>query len=159
MRHSKNNKGFSLVELIIVMAILVALVAVIAPAYLRYVERSRDAVLSNCAEEVLHTANGEYAMGHLTGEGKIIIKRGNDGYLSIELNKNPNGSAASGSTLAYNNGENDETFVDVCGIDPNREIKSRKVYVITIDSLSGAPHITNPEDANIDMTMEDPDGD
>lgn len=37
----KNNKGFSLVELIIVIAIMAVLMAVLAPQFLRYVERSR----------------------------------------------------------------------------------------------------------------------
>ena len=38
-----NNKGFNLVELIIVIAIMVILVAVIAPQYLKYVRNSRIA--------------------------------------------------------------------------------------------------------------------
>ena len=37
----RNNKGFSLVELIIVIAIMAVLIGVLAPAYLRYVEKSR----------------------------------------------------------------------------------------------------------------------
>ena len=37
----KNNKGFSLVELIIVIAIMAVLMAVLAPQFLRYVEHSR----------------------------------------------------------------------------------------------------------------------
>ena len=36
-----NNKGFSLVELIIVIAIMAILVGVLAPQYIKYVERSR----------------------------------------------------------------------------------------------------------------------
>lgn len=36
-----NNQGFSLVELIIVVAIMAVLVGVLAPQYLRYVENSR----------------------------------------------------------------------------------------------------------------------
>ena len=36
-----NNKGFSLVELIIVIAIMAILIAVLAPQFLRYVEKSR----------------------------------------------------------------------------------------------------------------------
>lgn len=36
-----NNKGFSLVELIIVIAIMAVLIAVLAPQFIRYVERSR----------------------------------------------------------------------------------------------------------------------
>ncbi|MBQ7944472.1 MAG: prepilin-type N-terminal cleavage/methylation domain-containing protein [Lachnospiraceae bacterium] len=42
MKKKMNNKGFSLVELIIVVAIMVVLVGVLAPQYLRYVEQSRQ---------------------------------------------------------------------------------------------------------------------
>lgn len=50
-----NNKGFSLVELIIVMAIMAVLIGVLAPQYLRYVERSRVSVDTDLASG-LHTA-------------------------------------------------------------------------------------------------------
>lgn len=51
-----NNKGFSLVELIIVIAIMAILVGVLAPQYMKYVEKSRisadkdllDSVYSAC---------------------------------------------------------------------------------------------------------------
>lgn len=43
MKEKMNNKGFSLVELIIVIAIMAVLIAVLAPQFLRYVERSRIA--------------------------------------------------------------------------------------------------------------------
>lgn len=41
MRNKRNNKGFSLIELIVVVAIMAVLVGVLAPAYLRYVEKAR----------------------------------------------------------------------------------------------------------------------
>ena len=41
MNKKRNNKGFSLVELIVVIAIMAVLVVVLAPAYTRYVEKSR----------------------------------------------------------------------------------------------------------------------
>ena len=40
-KENMNNKGFSLVELIIVIAIMAILIAVLAPQYLKYVEKSR----------------------------------------------------------------------------------------------------------------------
>ena len=43
MREKKmNNKGFSLVELIIVIAIMAVLVGVLAPTYMKYVEKSKE---------------------------------------------------------------------------------------------------------------------
>lgn len=41
MKKKMNNKGFSLVELIIVIAIMAVLVGVLAPQFMKYVERSR----------------------------------------------------------------------------------------------------------------------
>ena len=48
-----NNKGFSLVELIVVVAIMAVLVGVLAPAYLKYVENSRIQKDESAASEVV----------------------------------------------------------------------------------------------------------
>ncbi len=46
-----NNKGFSLVELIIVIAIMAVLIGVLAPQFIKYVESSRESTdLQNIAE-------------------------------------------------------------------------------------------------------------
>lgn len=50
----KNNKGFSMVELIIVIAIMAALIVVLAPQYIKYVERSRETADMNTVSEMLH---------------------------------------------------------------------------------------------------------
>ena len=49
------NKGFSLVELIVVVAIMAVLVGILAPAYLSYVEKTRRGTDENMAEEIRHT--------------------------------------------------------------------------------------------------------
>lgn len=54
MKKKMNNKGFSLVELIIVIAIMVILVAVLAPQYLRYVEKSRVATDTQTTVEFIN---------------------------------------------------------------------------------------------------------
>lgn len=55
-----NNKGFSLVELIIVVAIMAVLIVVLAPQYLKYVEKSRNATDVTNAVEIV-TAIQVYA--------------------------------------------------------------------------------------------------
>lgn len=56
---SMNNKGFSLVELIIVIAIMAILIGVMAPQLLRYVERTRvssDTQLADSVRTAVRTA-------------------------------------------------------------------------------------------------------
>lgn len=50
---SLTNKGFSLVELIIVIAIMAVLVGVLAPQYIKYVERSRESADIENAQAVI----------------------------------------------------------------------------------------------------------
>ncbi|EOS43821.1 prepilin-type N-terminal cleavage/methylation domain-containing protein [Lachnospiraceae bacterium MD335] len=49
-----NNKGFSLVELIIVIAIMAVLIGVLAPQYLKYVERSRESADLDSINTMIH---------------------------------------------------------------------------------------------------------
>lgn len=48
-----NNKGFSLVELIIVVAIMAILIGVLAPQYIKYVEKSRISADENITDSLL----------------------------------------------------------------------------------------------------------
>ena len=53
LNKKKNNKGFSLVELVIVIAILAILVGILAPQYTKYVEKSRKAADATNLEELV----------------------------------------------------------------------------------------------------------
>ena len=57
MKTRKNNKGFSLVELIVVVAIMAVLVGVLAPAYLKYVEKSRKSTDISAVDNIMQTMN------------------------------------------------------------------------------------------------------
>ena len=59
-KEKMNNKGFSLVELIIVVAIMAVLVVALAPQYLKFVERSRNSTDVNNATALV-TATQVYA--------------------------------------------------------------------------------------------------
>ena len=70
----KNNKGFSLVELIIVITIMAVLTAILAPQFLKYVEKSREArdrANLNAVFKVFEVACVDYGAGGNTGTLQI----------------------------------------------------------------------------------------
>ena len=59
-RKKKDNKGFTLVELVIVIAILAILVGILAPQYTKYVEKSRKSADVNNMDEIIRAIEVYY---------------------------------------------------------------------------------------------------
>ena len=84
------NKGFSLVELIIVIAIMAVLVGVLAPQFIKYVESSRQSTdIDNLAE---YKAAVEAAVADVMADGedaagaKIVVTGGASGSIKVDGN-------------------------------------------------------------------------
>ena len=100
------NKGFSLVELIVVVAIMAVLVGILAPAYLSYVEKTRRGTDENAAEEIRHTVEISAAeidvYDQLKAGGTITFANG-----SLITSPSYGGCLASGSHDKFEEALND----------------------------------------------------
>lgn len=75
-KKKKNNKGFSLVELIVVVAIMAVLIAVLAPALLRYVENSRKSTDADVISGVVSTSKATIISDNMEAATYAITVKG-----------------------------------------------------------------------------------
>ena len=117
----KNNKGFSLVELIVVIAIMAVLMVVLAPAMLRYVEKSRVQKDESAISEVIR------AVELAAAEEKIADKITDGATITVE----PDGSGYKiGGTAA--NDVLTEVKASIPSIDISSKTYKGQTYTITI---------------------------
>lgn len=131
---SKKKKGAAVaigcgIAAAVILPVLIILGAILGPQFVKYVAKSRDAMVSSAAEDVLATAKSEFALTHLdfaygATKGTIVITAENE-YLDVRL-----------YNLVYcddygNSGE--DAFEAQCGIDTTQTVKSDLSYTITIE--------------------------
>lgn len=94
-KKQKNNKGFSLVELIVVIAIMAVLVGVLAPQLIKYVEKSREATDIQNADSIATAVKAYFADKEGLG-GNITVKISPSGNMTAT----PGGTVPTGATAA-----------------------------------------------------------
>ena len=126
----KNKKGFSLIELIIVIAIMVALIAVMAPAFVKYVQKSRDAALATAAEDYATAASTYLADPETTvfpADGSKITISWDSGTSGILIDAD---DEVGDAVLAAINA--------LAGVDSGKKLgKTEKVFELTFKASSG----------------------
>lgn len=78
-----DNRGFSLVELIVVVAIMLAMVGIIAPAYMSYIEKTRIQRDESAAGEIYRAAEIVVYTGEYDISGQVLVTFSSAG---IQLN-------------------------------------------------------------------------
>lgn len=136
----KNNKGFSLVELIIVIAIMAILVGIVGTQVVPYIEKSRKAkdtqILSGFCTDAMTAYSSNAAALDATKTYKITITRAAAGTMTV---------ATTGGTDVENNALN-AAFLELNTVDtsaPKFESKAGKgISKIEISCKNAAPMVS-----------------
>lgn len=101
---SIRSQGFTLIELILVIAVISILAGIAFPAYQDYVQRTRRAVAQSTlleivqAKERFHTANNTYAGSPCLGNANYyVVSCTNDTATTFTITATPQGGQASDS--------------------------------------------------------------
>ena len=144
MKKIKNNKGFTLVELIVVMAIMAILVGALAPQVVKYVEKARESKDLQVLNTVYTAVNTAIASSESTVSSIDDVNL--ETTLGMSFGKTAIGLLANDTTTAAN------TAILVQGKFVSKAAKTNKIF-INYDSATGVLKVyvsdqTSPEVTN-----------
>ncbi len=135
-REKKNNKGFSLVELIVVIAIMIVLVAVLAPVFTKYVEQSRRATDVQNANSIAEAVLVDAADGTISADQTAVVKAGDPS--SIKSTPVAKGDAVQkGGSFVYEYTKSSNTVKVYVSTDATAD-KADKTYDLTNEDQAKA---------------------
>lgn len=75
----KRNRGFSLVEMIVVVAIMVVMVGLLVPAYLSYIEKTRTGIDEKAADDIRSATETLVLSGTYEVTQEVLVTFSKDG--------------------------------------------------------------------------------
>ena len=131
-QRTRRNRGFSLVELIIVVAIMAILAGALAPMFIQYIERSRrstDLQTADAIQSALQRVLAETDFNPNSGNNVIII----------------------GSNTTYNNPATDikdELLIELGGVPSIKSFPDYYWYIVYNSSYGSVPEVHLTDSAN-----------
>ena len=139
MKNKKNKKGFTLAELLIVVAIIAVLVAIAIPIFTSQLEKSRDAVsISN-----IRAAYAEAQTAYLTEDTTMGYSKTNSGAtvtinnVMIKSQQGNNWSGLAAELPFIGTGSGTETIAAFNALDKGQNAAVNVVFTYTDGKISG----------------------